>query len=331
MQPVLCEDGAERATRDAYGDALVELGAEREEVVVLDADVANSTYTERFGRRFPERFFNLGLCEAHVIGVAAGLARCGKIPFVSTFAIFAAQRALNQIFQSVAYARANVKIAVSHAGITVGEDGATHQAVDDIAILRAMPHMSVVVPCDAEQTRAAVFAAADHDGPVYLRMGRPAVRSVYADCPFRLGKALVLRQGSDVTLVGCGIAVSLCLDAARILQEHGISAEVIDAASVKPLDRETILASAARTRAVVTAEEHTVIGGLGSAVAELLSEELPTPVRRVGIADRMGQSGTWKQLLEAYGLTAGHIAAAARELLERGEQRRGGGGAWTRS
>lgn len=329
MQPVLCEDGAERATRDAYGDALVELGAQREEVVVLDADVANSTYTERFGRRFPERFFNLGLCEAHMVGVAAGLARCGKIPFVSTFAIFAAQRALNQIFQSVAYARANVKIAVSHAGITVGEDGATHQAIDDIAILRAMPHMSVVVPCDAEQTKAAVFAAADHDGPVYIRMGRPAVRSVYADCPFRLGKALVLRQGSDVTLVGCGITVSLCLDAARVLEGQGISAEVIDSASVKPLDRETILASAARTRAVVTAEEHTVIGGLGSAVAELLSEEYPTAVRRVGIADCMGQSGTWRQLLEAYGLTATAIAAAARELLERGKNR--GGRSWTRS
>ncbi|MDR7433494.1 MAG: transketolase family protein [Armatimonadota bacterium] len=313
---LLCEDGEEVATRDAYGDALVELGTEREEIVVLDADVANSTYTERFGRRFPERFFNLGLCEAHMIGVAAGLAQCGKIPFVSTFAIFAAQRALNQIFQSVAYAQANVKIVVSHAGITVGEDGATHQAIDDIAIMRAMPNMTVIVPCDAEQTRAAVFAAAAYKGPVYIRLGRPAVRRIYARCPFRIGRALLLREGEDVTLLGCGITVGMCLDAAEVLAQQGISAEVIDVPAVKPLDREAILASARKTGAVVTAEEHTVVGGLGSAVAEVLCEEHPTPLLRIGIGDRMGQSGPWKALLEAYGLTAGHIARAARELVE---------------
>jgi transketolase len=315
-RPVLCEGGKEIATREAYGDALVELGAQREEVVVLDADVANSTYTERFGRTFPERFFNLGLCEAHMIGVAAGLSRCGKVPFVSTFAIFAAQRALNQIFQSVAYTNANVKIVVTHAGITVGEDGATHQAIDDIAVMRAVPNMTVVVPCDAEQTRQAVFAAAEHEGPVYIRLGRPAARQIYASCPFRIGKAIVLREGEDVTLVGCGITVGMCLEAAALLEQQGISAEVLDVPTVKPLDRQAILQSARKTGAVVTAEEHTVIGGLGSAVAEVLSEEHPTPMRRVGVGDCMGQSGPWKALLEAYGITPRHIATAAVELVD---------------
>jgi transketolase len=312
---VLAADGRKVAPREVYGDALVELGERRPDVVVLDADVANSTFTERFGRRFPERFFNLGLCEAHMIGVAAGLARCGKIPYASTFAIFAAQRALNQIFQSVAYAQLPVRIVVTHAGITVGEDGATHQTVDDIAILRAMPGMTVIVPSDATQTREVVFGVCDHPGPVYVRLGRPAIPVLYERCPFRVGQAYVLQEGTDVTLVGCGIGTWLCLEAARILLEKGISAEVIDSPTIKPLDRTTIVTSARRTGAVVTVEEHSILGGLGGAVAELLAEEYPVPVRRVGVQDQFGQSGKWDELLAHYGLVPERVAGEAEALL----------------
>ncbi len=315
MDVTLATDGRKVAPREAYGDALVELGERRNEVVVLDADVANSTFTERFGRRFPERFFNLGLCEAHMIGVAAGLALCGKIPYVSTFAIFAAQRALNQIFQSVAYAQLPVRIVVTHAGITVGEDGATHQSVDDVAIMRAMPGMTVIVPADATQTRQVVFAVCDHPGPVYVRLDRPALPVLYERCPFRVGKAYVLRSGSDVTLVGCGLGTWLCLEAARILEGNGISAEVIDSPTVKPLDRAAILASARRTGAVVTVEEHSAVGGLGGAVAEVLAEECPVPVRRVGVEDQFGQSGRWEELLAHYGLLPERVAGQAEALV----------------
>ncbi len=315
MDIALTTDGRKVAPREAYGDALVELGERRSDVVVLDADVANSTFTERFGKRFPERFFNLGLCEAHMIGVAAGLARCGKIPYVSTFAIFAAQRALNQIFQSVAYAELPVRIVVTHAGITVGEDGATHQSVDDLAIMRAMPGMTVIVPADAVQTREVVFAICDHPGPVYVRLGRPALPVLYERCPFQVGKAYVLRSGSDVTLVGCGIGTWLCLEAARILEGRGISAEVIDSPTIKPLDRATILASSRRTGAVVTVEEHSVLGGLGGAVAEVIAQDHPVPVRRVGVEDRFGQSGKWDELLAHYGLLPERIAREAEALV----------------
>ncbi len=311
------------ATRDRYGRALVDLGHRDHRVVVLDADLSKSTKTALFADAYPERFFNLGIAEANMIGVAAGLACTGKIVFVSTFAIFATQRALNQIFQSVAYTGLNVKICATHAGITVGEDGATHQALDDIALMRAMPGMKVVVPADAEEAYQATLAVARYDGPVYLRLGRLATSVITSDEePFTIGRAKIMRPGRDITLAACGFMVEQSLRAAEKLAEEGIDAEVINVSTIKPLDTETLVQSAARTGVVVTVEEHSVIGGLGGAVAEALASHHPVPVHRVGVPDLFGQSGDAAALLTHYGLTPENICDTVRQILTDGKERK---------
>lgn len=309
---------AEGATREGYGKGLAILAADRR-VVVLDADLSKSTQSASFAKAgAKERFFNLGIAEANMMGVAAGLASCGKVVFASTFAIFATQRSLNQVFQSICYTRLNVKIGATHAGVTVGEDGATHQAIDDIAMMRCLPNMTVLVPADLTEAKLLTLAAAEHDGPVYLRFGRAKVPGVYGDDHrVQIGRADVLRSGKDVTLAACGVMVEQALRAADLLAAQGISAEVLNCSTVKPFDKETLLKSAARTGAVVTAEEHSVFGGLGGVVAEVLGEELPTPMRRVGVRDVFGQSGTAAQLLAEYGLTADDVARGAVELLQK--------------
>lgn len=303
------------ATRDAYGRALVQLGAENREIVVLDADLSGSTKTAGFAKEFPQRFFNLGIAEADLIGTAAGLAAAGKIPFASTFAVFAAGRAYDQVRASVAYPNLNVKIAATHAGLTVGEDGATHQMNEDIALMRALPNMTVVVPADGPEAAAATLAVARHQGPVYLRLGRSAVPGLGERSEgFDLGKAPVLREGDDVAIFACGYMVHLALEAAAQLEKQGVGAAVINVHTIKPLAKDTILAYARRCRRVVTAEEHSVIGGMGSAVAELLGEEAPTPMLRIGVGDVFGESGKPGELMEKYGLTVGAIAQAAMRL-----------------
>jgi len=305
------------ATRDAYGKALVALGQSNERIVVLDADLAKSTKTMDFAKAIPERFFDIGIAEQNMIGIAAGLAASGKIPFASSFAMFATGRAFEQIRNSIAYPKLNVKIAATHAGLTVGEDGGSHQAIEDIALMRALPNMTVIVPADAVETEKAVAAIAAYEGPVYLRLGRPAVPVLYDDSyTFTIGKADVLQTGEDVTIVAAGIMVSKALEAAKLLTEEGIRAEVINASTIKPLDRETILQSVKKTGRVVTAEEHNIIGGLGSAVAELVTEEFPVPVRRVGVQDVFGESGSPNELLEKYHLTPQAIVEAVHKVRE---------------
>lgn len=305
-----------QATREAYGKALLTLGAGNPDVVVLDADLSKSTKTADFGKQYPERFFNMGIAESNLIGTAAGLAAAGKIPFASTFAIFAVGRAFEQIRNSVAYPKLNVKIAATHAGITVGEDGGSHQAVEDVAIMRAVPNMTVLVPADGEETRQAVLAAAQYYGPVYIRMGRLDVPLLFGeDYHFEIGKANVLKEGTDAAIMANGVMVSLALEAAAELEEQGISVSVVNVASVKPLDEETIVQVAQKTKAVVTAEEHNIIGGLGSAVAELLAEKQPTPMVRVGLKDTFGESGKPAELLEKYGLTKESISRAVQEVM----------------
>jgi len=305
------------ATRDAYGKALVALGQSNERIVVLDADLAKSTKTIDFAKAIPERFFDIGIAEQNMIGIAAGLAASGKIPFASSFAMFATGRAFEQIRNSIAYPKLNVKIAATHAGLTVGEDGGSHQAIEDIALMRALPNMTVIVPADAVETEKAVAAIAAYEGPVYLRLGRPAVPVLYDDSyTFTIGKADVLQTGEDVTIVATGIMVSKALEAAKLLTEEGIRAEVINASTIKPLDRETILQSVKKTGRVVTAEEHNIIGGLGSAVAELVTEEFPVPVRRVGVQDVFGESGSPNELLEKYHLTPQAIVEAVHKVRE---------------
>lgn len=304
------------ATRDAYGQALVKLGEVNPNVVVLDADLAGSTKTAKFRDAFPERFFNMGIAEQNLIGTAAGLAASGKIPFASSFAIFATGRAFEQIRNSVAYPQLNVKIAATHAGLTVGEDGASHQALEDIAIMRAVPNMTVIVPADGVETEQAVFKAAEHRGPVYIRLGRPAVPVIYDEnYQFEIGKANLLRAGKDVGLVATGIMVAVALEAAEALQAEGIDAAVLNMSTIKPLDQEAIIQLAKTTGALVTAEEHNILGGLGSAVAEAVGEHYPVPVLRVGVEDRFGQSGTPAELLAGYGLTKEHIVQKAKEAI----------------
>ncbi|MGB9885793.1 MAG: transketolase family protein [Moorellales bacterium] len=314
-------------TREAYGLALAELGAENPDIVVLDADLSKSTRTEIFAARYPERFFNMGIAEQNLMGTAAGLALAGKIPFASTFAVFATGRAFEQVRNSICHARLNVKIVASHAGITVGEDGASHQAIEDIALMRALPHMTVIVPADGVQTARAVRAVAAYEGPVYLRLGRMAVPQVYPEgYRFRWGKADVLRAGDDATIVACGLMVSIALEAAEALSREGIEVTVLNMAMVKPLDLETLVEAARRTGAVVTAEEHSIIGGLGSAVAEALAENWPVPTYRVGLRDVFGESGRPEELLDRYGLSAPHLVEAVRRVLARktmGADRRG--------
>lgn len=304
------------ATREAYGNALAELG-EKYNFVVLDADLAAATKTGVFKKKFPKRHFDCGIAEGNMVSVAAGLATTGKIPFVSTFAMFAAGRAFEQIRNSVAYPHLNVKICATHAGITVGEDGATHQCIEDIALMRTIPGMTVISPADAVETRAAVEAAILNDGPFYIRLGRLALPVINdnENYRFELGKGIVMREGADVTLVATGMMVSLALEAAEQLQKEGIDAAVVNIHTIKPLDKELIRRMAATTGAIVTAEEHTVIGGLGAAVAETVCESCPVPVLRVGINDAFGRSGKVPALLEYYGLTAAHLVETAKAAV----------------
>jgi len=307
-----------KATRDAYGEALVELGQVNPQIVVLDADLSASTKTAGFAKAFPERFVQIGIAEQDLIGTAAGLAAAGKVPFASSFAIFATGRAYDQVRNSVAYGNLNVKIAATHAGVTVGEDGGSHQMLEDIALMRALPGMTVIVPADAVEAGLAVKAAAEYDGPVYLRMGRGAWPVMFDDDhKFEIGKAALLREGDAATIIACGIMVGEALKAAEMLEAEGIKVRVLDMATVKPLDVEAVLKAARETGAIVTAEEHNIVGGLGGAVAEALVEECPVPMERVGVKDVFGQSGTPDELLEFYGLTATDIAAAVHRVVKR--------------
>ncbi|NPV91604.1 MAG: transketolase family protein [Firmicutes bacterium] len=306
------------ATRDAYGKALVKLGESRPDLVVLDADLSKSTKTADFAKAFPERFFEVGVAEQNLMGTAAGLAAAGKLPFASSFAIFATGRAFEQIRNTIAYPHLGVKIAATHAGITVGEDGASHQSIEDVGLMRMLPNMTVIVPADAVETEKAVWAAAELPGPVYLRLGRLAVPQVYpGDYRFTVGKAVVMREGSDLTFIANGLMVNEALVAAESLQARGVSARVLNLHTVKPLDEAAVIQAARETGAIVTAEEHSVIGGLGSAVAEVLGENCPVLMKRVGIYDRFGESGKPEALLEKYGLTARHLVTAAEEILAR--------------
>ena len=304
------------ATRDAYGEALAELGAVNENIVVLEADLSKSTKTSDFKKVYPERFFNMGIAEQNMIGTAAGFAAAGKTPFASTFAVFAAGRAYDQIRNSIAYPNLNVKIAATHAGLTVGEDGGSHQMLEDIALMRALPNMTVIVPADGIETKQVIKAAAELEGPVYIRLGRPKVPVLFGDdYKFEIGKGVVLKEGTDVTLIGTGIMVSKAMEAAELLAAEGISASVVNISTIKPLDAELIIAQAQKTGAVVTCEEHTICGGLGSAVAEVLVENCPVPMARVGVEDKFGESGLPDELLEKYGLSASNIAAKAKAVI----------------
>ncbi len=306
------------ATRDAYGETLAELGGEDNRIVVLDADLSGSTKTSLFAKKYPERFFNMGIAEANMVGTAAGLAAAGKIPFVSTFAIFAVGRAWEQVRQSVAYPKANVKIVATHGGITVGEDGGSHQSVEDVAIMRAVPNMTVIVPADGVETRAAIKAAAAFKGPVYIRLGRNKVPTVFAEnYDFAIGKGAEMAAGTDLTFIATGLMTATAMAAAAKLQQEGISARVVHIATIKPLDEEIIIKAAEETGAIITAEEHSIIGGLGSAVAELLGERHPVHMRRIGVRDRFGTSGKAEELLKYFGLTAEDLAEAARDIMRR--------------
>jgi transketolase len=308
-----------KATREALGATLVELAAEgRDDIVVLDADLAKATTTVKFSSAYPERFFDVGIAEQNLIGTAAGLAVGGKTPFASSFAVFATGRAYDQIRNSVCYANLPVKIAATHAGVTVGPDGGSHQMLEDIALMRALPNMTVLVPADVVSARAAIRAASVSPGPVYIRLGRPAVSVLYDDdFTFEIGRATTLRDGADVSLLACGHMVEQALEAADLLAAEGISAEVIDVATIKPLDVDAVVSSATRTGAVVTCEEHSIIGGLGSAIAEALGELAPTPMERVGVRDTFGTSGEAPELMAYFHLVAPDIAAAARRVIER--------------
>ncbi|HWI40715.1 MAG TPA: transketolase family protein [Verrucomicrobiae bacterium] len=307
-----------KATRDAYGETLAALGEENGNIVVLDADLSGSTKTSLFAKKYPERFFNMGIAEANMAGTAAGLAAAGKIPFFSTFSIFAAGRAWEQIRQSIAYPKANVKIVATHGGVTVGEDGGSHQSVEDIAIMRAIPNMTVLVPADGPETSAAIRAAAAYKGPVFVRLGRNKVQSVFSEgCSFEIGKGVELAAGTDLTFVTTGLMTVEAVKAAESLKSQGISARVLHMGTVKPLDGELLLKAARETGAVVTAEEHSIVGGLGGAVAEFLCENAPVPLERVGVRDRFGLSGKAEELLKYFGLTAADLEEAARRVLSR--------------
>lgn len=297
------------ATRDSYGNALVELGKKHENLVVLDADLAGATKTGVFKKEFPDRFFDSGIAESDMIGIAAGLAAAGMVPFASSFAMFAAGRAFEQVRNSVGYPHLNVKIGATHAGISVGEDGATHQCCEDIALMRTIPGMTVIVPSDDVEAKAAVEAAYELDGPVYLRFGRLAcpVINDNAGYKFEIGKGIILKEGIDLTIVATGLEVGFALEAAEKLAADGVNAEVINIHTIKPLDEELILASAKKTGKVVTVEEHSVIGGLGSAVCDVLSEKMPTPVKKIGVYDEFGESGPAVELLAKYKLDGAGI------------------------
>ena len=306
------------ATRESYGNALVELGKEKENLVVLDADLAGATKTGVFRKEFPERHINCGIAEGNMIGVAAGLAATGKVPFASSFAMFAAGRAFEQIRNSVGYPHLNVKIGATHAGISVGEDGATHQCNEDIALMRTIPGMVVLNPSDDVEAKAAVRAAYEHEGPVYLRFGRLAVPVINdrPDYQFELGKGVVLREGKDVTIIATGLPVANCLEAAEKLAAEGIDAKVINIHTIKPLDAELVIKAAQETGKVVTVEEHSVIGGLGSAVCDVLAENFPTKVKKIGINDTYGESGPALELIKKYGLDADSIYEKVKTFVQ---------------
>lgn len=298
------------ATRDSYGNALVELGKEHDNLVVLDADLAGATKTSIFMKAFPERHIDCGIAESNMMGIAAGLATCGKVPFASSFAMFAAGRAFEQVRNSIGYPHLNVKIGATHAGISVGEDGATHQCNEDIALMRTIPGMVVINPADDVEARAAVKAAYEHVGPVYMRFGRLAI-PVFNDeatYKFELGKGITLKEGKDVTIIATGLCVGESMQAAEMLKAEGIDAEVINIHTIKPLDEELVVASAKKTGKVVTVEEHSVIGGLGSAVCDVLSEKAPTKTLKIGVQDVFGESGPAVELIKKYGLDAESIA-----------------------
>ena len=305
------------ATRESYGNALAELGAQNPNIVVLDADLAGATKTGVFKKAFPERHIDCGIAEGNMMGVAAGLATCGKIPFASSFAMFAAGRAFEQVRNSIGYPHLNVKIGATHAGISVGEDGATHQCNEDIALMRTIPGLTIICPADDVEARAAVKAAAEYVGPVYMRFGRLAVPVINdeANYKFEIGKGITLKEGKDVTIIATGLEVNESLEAAKLLEADGISAEVINIHTIKPLDKELVVASAKKTGKVVTVEEHSVIGGLGGAVAEALSEEAPTKMLRIGMMDKFGQSGPAKALIEYYGLDGKSIYEKVKAFL----------------
>lgn len=305
------------ATREAYGNALAEFGQDSR-IVVLDADLSKSTKTDNFRKKFPERFFNMGIAEGNMMATAAGMAACGKIVFASTFAMFAAGRAFEQIRNSICYPKLDVKIGATHAGLSVGEDGASHQAIEDIAIMRAIPNMTVISPADAVETRYAVKAAIEHDGPVYLRLGRLNVPVIYDESSYKyeIGKGITLSEGNDATIIATGLMVHAALEAKALLQQEGISARVVNIHTIKPIDVDIIVKAAKETGVIVTAEEHNVIGGLGSAVAEVLTEYYPVPLLRVGVQDKFGKSGKPDILMEMYGLTAADIVKRTKDALK---------------
>ena len=306
-----------KSVRSEYGKTLLELGKTNPNIVVLDADLSSSTQTKLFAKEFPERFFNVGISEQDLITTAAGLSCTGKIPFVSTFAMFASGRAWEQVRNTICYSNLNVKIAATHGGITVGEDGASHQALEDISLMRSIPNMTVIVPADAEETRQAIKFAAEFNGPVYIRISRSNLPDIFDSAyKFDYKKANIIKEGNDLTLITNGETLVETIDCAKILSEKGIDAEIINVPVVKPLDNETIINSAKKTNRVITIENHSIIGGLGSAVCELLSEKYPTPVTRIGTNDEFGQSGTAKELMAFYGLNAEKLATKITGLIK---------------
>ena len=310
-------DSGKIDTRSGFGVGLYEAGKADSRVVALTADLKGSLKMDQFAAEFPERFIQCGIAESNMVGAAAGLAVTGKIPFVGSFAEFVSGRVYDQVRQEVGYGHTNVKIASSHAGITLGEDGATHQTMEDIALMRAIPGMVVINPCDFNQTKQATIAAAKYDGPVYLRFGRPSWPNFTPDEPFEIGKAYIMNEGSDVTIIACGHLVWESLKAAESLEAEGISAEVINIATIKPLDEAAVLASALKTKAVVVAEEHNSAGGIGELIAGVLAKSAPTPMEFLNGEDKWGQSGTPAELLAAYGLDAAHIVLAAKKVIAR--------------
>ncbi len=307
-----------KATREAYGEALEKMGGLCSNIVVLDADLSKSTKTCVFAKSYPERFFNVGIAEQNLAGVAAGLAATGKIPFISTFAMFASGRAYEQIRNSICYPKLNVKIAATHAGLTVGEDGASHQSIEDISLMRSIPNMTVLVPADGNETCQAIQFAAEYDGPVYIRLGRMAVPDLFTEeYRFKHGKAVCLVEGTDATIAATGIMVHIAKEAAEKLQTEGFSIRVLNIHTIKPIDKDAIVKAAEQTGAIVTCEEHSIIGGLSSAVAEVLVENFPVPMERVGVRDTFGESGIPKELLKKYGLTADDVVLAVKKVIAR--------------
>lgn len=306
-----------KATRESYGMALVELGRENEKVVVLDADLSKSTKTNGFKEEFKDRFFNAGIAEQNLMGMAAGFANVGNIPFASTFAVFASGRAFEIIRNSICYPKVNVKIAATHAGITVGEDGGSHQSIEDIALMNSLPNMTVIVPADHREAMAATKAAAEFNGPVYLRFGRCNTEDIFDDnYKFEIGKGVKLREGNDVTIIATGMMVQKAIEASKELETQGIKARVINISTIKPIDREIILKAAKETKGIVTAEEHSIIGGLGAMVSQVVSSECPTLIKMVGIKDTFGESGTPDELMKKYNLTSEEIIKEVKSILK---------------